>query len=107
MTNTGGSDRVVRFRAWSFGWPGAPEQTVTLFVNGTRVDTSGLSPEARVVTFVVPRALWKKGENDLRLAFARAEAPKDHVAGSDDVRTLAAAVDWLEILPPPSALPRP
>lgn len=107
VRNDGGSDRVVRLRAWSFDWPGAPEQTVTLFVNGTHIDTAPLGPEAHVLTFVVPRALWKKGENDLGLAFARADAPKDHVPGSGDARTLAAAVDWLEILPPPSPPARP
>ena len=103
VTNAGGSDRVVRLRAWSFDWPGAPEQAVTLLVNGTRVDTVPLGPEARVVTFVAPRALWRSGENDLRLDFGRADAPKDRAAGSADARTLAAAVDWLEILPPPEA----
>jgi hypothetical protein len=99
VTIHGEGDRAVRLRAWSFCWPGAPDQTVTLFVNGARIDTAGLSPEAQVVTFVVPRALWKGGDNDLRLAFARAESPREHLPGSGDARTLAAAVDWLEILP--------
>lgn len=107
VTNAGGSDRVVRFRAWSLGWPGAPEQTVALLVNGTRLDTTGLSSEPHVITFVVPKVLWKKGENDLCLDFAWVEAPKDRIPGSDDERTLAAAVDWLEILPPPATLARP
>ncbi len=106
VTNAGGSDRVVRFRAWSFLYPTAPEQTVTLYVNGTRIDAAGLYREPRVVTFVVPKALWKKGENELRFAFAWAEAPKDRTPGSDDSRTLAAAFDWLEILPAPSSLVR-
>ncbi len=103
VTNAGGSDRVLRLRAWSFTFPDAPEQTVTLFVNGTRVDTAGLYREAHVLTFVVPKGLWKKGDNDLRFAFAWAEAPKDRVPGSNDARTLAAAFDWVEILPPPSS----
>lgn len=106
VTNAGGSDRVVRLRAWSLVYPEAPEQTVTLFVNGTRIEAAGLYREPRVVTFVVPRALWKKGGNELRFGFAWAEAPKDRIPGSDDPRTLAAAFDWLEILPPPSSLLR-
>jgi hypothetical protein len=106
VTNAGGSDRVVRFRAWSLVYPNAPEQTVTLFVNGTRIEAAGLYREPRVVTFVVPKALWKKGANEFRLEFAWAEAPKDRIPGSDDPRTLAAAFDWLEILPPPSSLLR-
>jgi hypothetical protein len=106
VTNAGGSDRVVRFRAWAFLYPDAPEQTVTLYVNGTRIDASGLFREPHVVTFVVPKALWRKGANELRFVFAWAEAPKDRLPGSDDARTLAAAFDWLEILPPPSSLTR-
>lgn len=106
VTNAGGSDRVLRLRAWSFIFPDAPEQTVTLFVNGARIDTAGLYREAHVLTFVVPKALWKKGDNDLRFTFAWAESPKDRVLGSDDARTLAAAFDWVEILPPPSPLVR-
>ncbi len=104
VTNAGGSDRVLRFRAWAFSWPGAPEQAVTLFVNGARVDGAGLGATPRVVTFVVPKALWKSGENEIRLAFAWAESPKEKAPPSDDERRLAAAFDWLEILPPPSSL---
>ncbi len=103
VTNAGGSDRVLRFRAWAFAYPDAPEQVVTLFVNGTRVDAAGLYREPRVTTFVVPKALWKKGGNEIRLAFTYAESPKDRIPGADDTRTLAAAFDWLEILSPPSS----
>lgn len=106
VTNAGGSDRVVRFRAWSFRYPNAPEQTVTLSVNGTQIDAAGLYREPHVVTFVVPKSIWKNGENEFRFAFAWAETPKDRIPGSDDSRTLAAAFDWLEILPPPSTLIR-
>ena len=106
VTNAGGSDRVLRFRAWAFAYPGAPEQVVTLYVNGTRVDAAGLYSEPRVTTFVVPRTLWKNGGNEVRLAFTYAESPKDRIPGTDDTWTLAAAFDWLEILPPPSSLLR-
>ena len=106
VTIAGGSDRVLRFRAWAFAYPDAPEQVVTLFVNGTRVDAAGLYREPRDTTFVVPKALWKKGENEIRLAFTYAESPKDRIPLADDTRTLAAAFDWLEILPPPSPVVR-
>lgn len=104
VMNAGGSDRVVRFRASSFVYPGSPEQTVTLFVNGTRVDAAGLYREPHVVSFVVPKALWKKGENELKLEFLWTASPKDRVLGASDPRTLAAAFDWIEILPPPTSL---
>jgi hypothetical protein len=104
VKNSGGSDRVVRFRASSFVYPGSPEQTTTLFVNGTRIDGAGLYREPRVVSFVVPKALWKKGDNELKFEFLWTASPKDRVPGASDPRTLAAAFDWLEILPPPASL---
>ncbi len=104
VQNAGGSDRVVRFRASSFAYPGSPEQTVTLFVNGTRVDAAGLYREAHVVSFVVPKALWKKGDNELKFEFLWTASPKDRIPGASDPRTLSASFDWIEILPPPASL---
>lgn len=104
VASAGGSDRVVRFRAFSFVYPDSPEQTVTLFVNGTRVDAAGLYREPHVVSFVVPKALWRKGENELKFEFLWTASPKDRVPGASDPRTLAAAFDWIEILPPPTSL---
>ena len=105
VRSAGGGDRVVRFRASSFVYPGSPEQTVTLFVNGTRIDAAGLYREPHVLTFVIPKALWKKGENELKLEFLWTASPKDRIPGALDARTLSAAFDWLEILPPPTAPP--
>lgn len=104
VTSAGGSDRVIRFRASSFVYAGSPEQTVTFFVNGTRVDAAGLYREPHVVSFVVPKALWKKGENELKFEFLWTASPKDRIPGASDPRTLAAAFDWIEILPPPTSL---
>jgi hypothetical protein len=58
----------------------------------------------RVYTFVVPKASWKAGENELTLAFAYAESPKLRIPGANDGRTLAAAFDWLDVTP---AVPAP
>jgi hypothetical protein len=91
-------DRLVRFRCWPFSFPGAPPQTLTLFVNDQKTDAYTLGGEPRVYAVAVPRALWKRGVNELRLVFAYAESPKDRVSGAADERTLSAAFDWLEIL---------
>jgi hypothetical protein len=93
-------DRLVRFRCWPFVYPGAPPQTLTLFVNDQRIDALTLGGEPRVYAIAVPRALWKRGANEVRFAFAYAESPKDRVGGATDERTLSAAFDWLEILRP-------
>ncbi|MGA7992714.1 MAG: hypothetical protein WCC53_14855 [Thermoanaerobaculia bacterium] len=93
-------DRLVRFRCWPFGFPGGPAQTLTLFLNDRRIDALTLGGEPRVYAVPTPRGAWKRGVNELRFLFAYAESPKDHVPGAVDERTLSAAFDWLEILPP-------
>lgn len=95
-------DLLVRFRCWPFWFAGAPTQTIGLTLNGTAVETLRLAPDRRVYTVYVPRELWRPGANEMGLAFAYAERPKDHGGGADD-RTLAVAFDWLEIVPPPRA----
>ncbi|HEX2799694.1 MAG TPA: hypothetical protein VHQ44_08480, partial [Thermoanaerobaculia bacterium] len=94
---------LVRFRCWPFGFPGAPPQTLTLFVNDQKTDVLTLGGEPRVYAIAVPRALWKRGANELKFVFAYAESPKDRVSGATDERTLSAAFDWLEILRPQPA----
>jgi hypothetical protein len=91
-------DRLVRFRCWPFGFAGGPPQTLTLYVNDQKTEALTLGGEPRVYAVAVPRALWKRGANELKFAFAYAESPKDRVSGATDERTLSAAFDWLEIL---------
>lgn len=95
----GAADRLVRFRTWPFRWEGAPPQSVTLAVNGVQLATWTLSDGARVYSAVSPAAAWREGTNVLSFSFAYAEAPKDRIPGADDTRTLAAAFDWVEIVP--------
>jgi hypothetical protein len=94
-------DRLVRFRCWPYWYEGAPVQTVALTLNGAAVETVRLASDRRVYTAYVPRELWRRGGNDLALAFAYAERPSAHGGGDD--RTLAVAFDWLEVVAPPRA----
>ena len=95
----GAADRLVRFRAWPFGWEGAPPQTVAVSLNGARFASVTLSAGPAVYGAVSPAAAWKEGTNTLTFEFAWAEAPKDRVPGADDTRTLSAAFDWIEVVP--------
>lgn len=95
----GAADRLVRFRAWPFEWEGAPPQTVSVSVNGTRFATVTLAKGPAVYGGIAPATLWKEGANTLGLEFGWAEAPKDRVPGADDTRTLSAAFDWIEVVP--------
>lgn len=92
-------DRLVRFRAWPFLFPESSGQTVTLLVNGEKAGFAVMDKIPRVYIFVVPKASWKAGENELTLAFAYAESPKLRIPGANDGRTLAAAFDWLDVTP--------
>ena len=109
----GPADRLIRFRLWPFVWPGAPPQTVTVWVNDVRLEAMTVWEGPRVYAASSPGPAWKSGGNVLRFEFAWAEAPKDRIPGGGDTRTLAAAFDWIEILPiggeslPAPAAPRP
>ncbi len=102
----GPADRLIRFRVWPFGWEGAPPQTVTPWVNDVRLETIRLAAGTRVYSATSPGPAWKRGANVVKFEFAFAEAPKDRIAGGGDSRTLAAAFDWLEILPVGAESPR-
>ncbi len=93
-------DRLVRFRCWPFAIPGGPAQTLSFYVNDRKIDAVQLGGEPRVYTVPTPKEAWRRGVNELKFVFAYAESPKDRVPGATDTRTLAAAFDWLEILPP-------
>ncbi|MEO6325794.1 MAG: hypothetical protein ABIT01_06150 [Thermoanaerobaculia bacterium] len=94
-----GGDRLVRFRCWPFQFPGGGAQSATLFVNDARLESVPLQGDVRVYSVLAPAAVFKNGANEMRFEFTYAETPKDRVPGSTDERTLAAAFDWIEILP--------
>jgi hypothetical protein len=99
IASRGDGDRLVRFRAWPYRFPGAPPQLLTLFVNDAKIESTPLADGPHVYAFIAPKAAFKKGPNEVRLEFTYAEAPKDRQPGAADVRTLAAAFDWLELVP--------
>ena len=102
----GTGDRLIRFRCWAFAFPGSGAQSATVFVNDARLEVVPIAGDPRVYTILAPAAVFRKGDNELRLEFTYAESPKDRVPGSVDERTLSAAFDWIEILPPaPVAAP--
>ncbi len=66
--------RTLTFRAQPFVWPDAPQQTLTLELNGQRVGKTPLAPGWQDYTFdIMPRA----GINHLWFIFDYAESPRD------------------------------
>lgn len=101
LQDRGDGDRLIRLRCWPFRYPGGPAQTMTVFVNGAKIDSVALGDGPRVYAMPSPKAVWLAGTNEIAFEFTYAEAPKDKVPGSTDDRKLAGAFDWLEIQPMP------
>ena len=66
--------RTLRFRAQPFTWPGAPEQTLAMELNGRKIATVTLSPGWHEYEFdIAPRP----GINHLWFIFEYAESPRE------------------------------
>ncbi len=90
-----GRDNLVRFRARPMNIPGnAQPQTITVRVNGVRLDRFELDPEPRIYMFEVP-AVAAREKSVLSLEFAYAVSPRD-LGISNDARKLAVLFHWLE-----------
>lgn len=87
----------LSFRAWPFTWSGAPSQVVHVVVNGVSVGRKSLPAGPSTVSLPVPKNLVKAGKNLVVFEFSRTSVPRDHLAGSVDLRSLAAAFSWIEV----------
>lgn len=95
----GRTSHKVRLRAWSFEYPQAPQQRMTVFVNDTRVSEIAVEAAPTEYTIDTPWSVWSDRENVLRFRFSRADAPSDRIPESKDRRRLAAAFDWVRVVP--------
>jgi arylsulfatase A-like enzyme len=95
----------LELRCRPFDWNGAPEQTVTVAVNGRELGRVVLSGGFDDYSLPLPRGALLAGRNRVELRFGRTGRPADHQPDSDDARTLAAAVSRLGLAPESSADP--
>ena len=87
--------------------PGCPPQTAALTLNGHHLGALTLPPGGFAdYPIVVPREVWRFGNNDLRIDWGRCDAPADTTPGSTDRRTLAAALVAIELRHPRRPRPR-
>jgi hypothetical protein len=87
----------LTFRALPFVYAGGPRQTVSLLVNQvTHLAPLVLNPGWDSYEMEIPSTALHRGVNVLDLEFAYTRAPREVVPGSDDSRTLAVAVDWIQ-----------
>jgi hypothetical protein len=94
----GRGDRRFTMRVTPFAYPGARAQTLSLSLNGRPLDASfSLREGWQVIEATLPAAALRQGLNRLTLRFDHAVAPSGVLPGVADDRTLAAALDWVEI----------
>ena len=86
----------MQIRVKSFSWSGAPDQRLTVSVNGQAQAPAIVPPDWSVLEFVVPSPVWRTGVNQLAMTFDRATRPADVGLGGDP-RPLAAAVDYVRV----------
>lgn len=86
---------VVRLRP--FHPPGRERQTMTITLNGERVDEMTLAPGFHDYGIGLPEYVMRRGRNTLRFAFAYAAPATEGQPGGTDRRRLAAAFDRLTL----------
>lgn len=77
-----GSDYHLAVTVLPFDFPGADEQSVTLWVNGRDLESMAISPGWATYDWSVPADLLRPGLNDLRFKFYRLDAPADVLPGN-------------------------
>lgn len=77
-----GSDYRLAVTALPFDFPGADEQSVTLWVNGRFLEAMVMSSGWATYSWSVPADLLRSGLNDLRFEFDRLDAPADVLPGN-------------------------
>lgn len=86
----------VQVRLHSFGFPGAPEQSLVLVVNGRDHGPIPVQSGWHVALLDIPEKSWRAGVNRVDLRFAWGKQPAEVGLGSDP-RLLSAAVDYIRV----------
>ncbi len=90
-------DLALTFRCWPFSYPGAPSQTLTLWINGHDVGGLELGATALEYRIEVHAADLISGTNQLEIAYGHHRSPSEVLPGATDDRGLAVGWDWLRI----------
>jgi hypothetical protein len=92
-------DLRLLIRLHAFGFPGSPEQTMTVSINGHAHGPVAVSPSWHTSEFLTARNVWRAGVNRIRLQFGWERRPSEVGLGGDP-RPLAAAVDFIRVAVP-------
>jgi hypothetical protein len=89
---------ALTIRARPFTAPDAPAQTVDVTVNDSPAGTWTLEEGWQEYTTELPASMLQNGTNTVAFSFSHATSPAEMGTGVDR-RTLAAALDWLTVVP--------
>jgi hypothetical protein len=87
----------LRISAWPFAPPSLPPQRMKVWLNSAFLAEWTMDPDNREYLVRFPARLLSRGDNDIYLLFDRTLPPRGLIDGSDDERTLAAAVTAVEL----------
>ncbi len=95
----GAGARVLRMQIAPFTFPTAPQQTMSMTLNGQQLMDVAISLREgwQVIEVTLSESALGQGLNILTLHFDHATPPSAVLTGVSDDRLLAAAVDWVEI----------
>lgn len=88
----------LEMRARAFSFPGAPEQRVSVSVNGVAAGVVVLGSATRSHRVALPVGALRAGWNELVLSYAWHRAPREVLPGNEDLRSLAVAYEGLRLV---------
>ena len=88
-------DIRLAFECAPFIFPGSPQQSVSISLNGTSIGEVVLQSGDAVYSTTLPSRLLVNGDNTLELRYRYSRRPDEAIPGSTDTRSLA--VRWLRM----------
>jgi hypothetical protein len=94
-----GDDLRMDFTCQPYIYPGHPVQTVTIMLNGTRVEKVTLKPGRHPYSVVLPKGAIRSSPNTLEFVYGYAERPQVVEKPSADTRQLGVAWHSIDLNP--------
>jgi hypothetical protein len=94
-----GSDIRMDFECSPFSFPGSPQQTISIVLNGTPIQQVALTPGRAMYSVMLPKGAFRDWPDTLELTYAYARKPMDVISGAGDSRTLAVVYNSIDFTP--------
>ena len=87
------------FECRPFSYPGSPQQTLSIVLNGKAIRQLALYPEMRKYSVILPMSAFRDWPDTVEFHYSYSKRPSDVIAGSQDSRSLAVAWNSIEFTP--------